>query len=63
MDSVKKYDLIVRDLQEVTGENQLKEVLQRRDLKIYWGTAPTGKPHMGYFIPMLKIADFLKPEQ
>lgn len=38
----------------------MKEVLKERDLKIYWGTATTGKPHVAYFVPMSKIADFLK---
>ncbi|KAG4303882.1 hypothetical protein PORY_002699 [Pneumocystis oryctolagi] len=56
----KKYDLIVHRLEEVLGSNALKEILKERDLKIYWGTSPTGKPHCGYFVPMIKIADFLK---
>ena len=55
-----KFSLITRDLQEVVGEEKIREVLKERDLKIYWGTAPTGKPHVGYFVPMLKIADFLE---
>ncbi len=29
-------------------------------MQIYWGTATTGKPHIAYFVPMSKIADFLK---
>ena len=37
----------------------MKAVLEERDLKLYWGTATTGKPHIGYFVPMSKIADFL----
>lgn len=39
----------------------IEEVLNKgeRPLKIYWGTATTGKPHCGYFVPMLKIAEFL----
>ena len=41
------------------GEDRLREILSQRDLKIYWGTATTGKPHVGYFLPMSKIADFL----
>ncbi|KAG4303584.1 hypothetical protein PCANB_000251 [Pneumocystis canis] len=56
----KKYDLIVRHLQEVLGSEKLKEILKERNLKIYWGTSPTGRPHCGYFVPMIKIADFLK---
>jgi tyrosyl-tRNA synthetase len=31
-----------------------------RPLKVYWGTAPTGTPHVAYFVPMSKIADFLR---
>lgn len=54
-----KYDLITRNLQEVLGADEMKKVLAERDLKMYWGTAPTGRPHIGYFVPMTKIADFL----
>ncbi|KAI9490150.1 tyrosyl-tRNA synthetase [Zychaea mexicana] len=54
-----KYDLITRNLQEVLGGDEIKKVLGERDLKLYWGTAPTGRPHIGYFVAMTKIADFL----
>lgn len=47
-------------LQEVLGEERVKQILQERELKLYWGTATTGKPHVAYFVPMSKIADFLK---
>uniref|UniRef100_H2YLL3 Tyrosine--tRNA ligase n=1 Tax=Ciona savignyi TaxID=51511 RepID=H2YLL3_CIOSA len=55
-----KQRLITRNLQEVLGESKLSEILKTRDLKVYWGTATTGKPHMAYFVPMSKIGDFLK---
>lgn len=55
-----KQQMITRNLQEVLGEDRLAAVLKERDLKIYWGTATTGKPHIAYFVPMSKIADFLK---
>lgn len=56
-----KWDLISRNLQEILGEDRLKNILkENRDLKIYWGTATTGKPHVAYFVPMSKIADFLR---
>lgn len=55
-----KVNLITRNLQEVLGEDNLKNVVKERDLKIYWGTATTGKPHIAYFVPMVKIGDFLK---
>lgn len=45
---------------EVIGEDKIKSILNERPLKVYWGTATTGKPHVGYFVPMSKIADFLK---
>jgi tyrosyl-tRNA synthetase len=54
-----KLALITRNLQEVIGEAEILKVLQERDLKLYWGTAPTGRPHIGYCAPMVKIADFL----
>nr|XP_025037690.1 tyrosine--tRNA ligase, cytoplasmic [Pelodiscus sinensis] len=55
-----KCHLITRNLQEVLGEDKLMAILKERDLKVYWGTATTGKPHVAYFVPMSKIADFLK---
>lgn len=51
--------LIKNNLQEVLGEEQLKSILKERDPKVYWGTATTGKPHIAYFVPMTKLADFL----
>jgi len=59
-----KVKYIVRNLDEVMGADkvipQMKEILKERDLRLYWGTAPTGKPHIAYFVPMSKIADFLR---
>lgn len=59
-DVQEKIDLITRDLAEVVGMDDLAALLSERDVKIYWGTATTGRPHLGYFVPMMKIADFLK---
>lgn len=60
MDLNEKYNLITRNLQEVVGENEIKEILEKRDLKVYIGTAPTGKPHLGYFVWVLKVGDLLR---
>jgi hypothetical protein len=38
-----KIVLITRNLQEVLGEDNLKKIVNERDLKVYWGTATTGK--------------------
>merc|ERR1712018_12624 len=59
MSAADKKALITRNLQETLGEDRIDEVLKTRDLKIYWGTATTGKPHVAYFVPMSKLADFL----
>lgn len=56
-----KQELITRNLQETLGTDKLTSILkENRDVKIYWGTATTGKPHVAYFVPMSKIADFLR---
>lgn len=55
-----KKNLITRNLQEVLNDEKLNGILKERDIRIYWGTATTGKPHIAYFVPMVKIGDFLK---
>ncbi|KAI6127067.1 tyrosine tRNA ligase [Pisolithus sp. B1] len=62
MDDVEeKYNLITSRLQEVLGVSQIKSILaEGRAPRCYWGTAPTGRPHIGYFVPLIKIADFLR---
>eukprot|EP00731_Ephydatia_muelleri_P032295 Em0023g802a len=55
-----KKNLIVRNLEEVIGEDRLVEILKERNLKVYWGTATTGRPHIAYYVCISKIADFLK---
>ncbi|KAI0259151.1 tyrosine tRNA ligase [Gloeopeniophorella convolvens] len=59
--SEERYQLITRRLQEVLGGESIKALLdQGKTPKCYWGTAPTGRPHVGYFVPLTKIADFLR---
>lgn len=61
-DPVEQYNLITKGLQETLNGQIIKDVLEKekRPLKVYWGTAPTGTPHCGYFVPMIKLAHFLK---
>ncbi|CED83085.1 tyrosine trna ligase [Phaffia rhodozyma] len=55
-----KYELITRNLQEVIGGDKIKDIIAKGEtVKAYWGTAPTGRPHIAYFVPLAKIADFL----
>lgn len=62
MNPDEQFELISKNLQEVLNPQIIKDVLhkEQRPLKVYWGTAPTGKPHCGYFVPMVKLAHFLK---
>ncbi|KAH8893141.1 tyrosyl-tRNA synthetase [Thozetella sp. PMI_491] len=55
-----KLAIIKENLDEVLNEEIIEQVLAERELKIYWGTATTGRPHTGYLTPALKIAQFLK---
>jgi len=60
MTAQEKKVLMMRNLQETLGEDRIDEVLKTRDLKVYWGTATTGKPHIAYFVAMSKISDLLR---
>lgn len=60
MDKTEKYNLVVRNLQEVISEKELEDALRKKDFTVYWGTMPTGSVSFAYFFPMLKLADFLK---
>ena len=61
MTSQESLDFIKDNLAEIIGMKELEEkVLSGQTLKVYWGTAPTGKPHLGYMIPMIKIAQLVK---
>ena len=54
-----RFHIINRRLAEAIGIGGLRAIQAVRQIKIYWGTAPTGRIHIGYMIPLLKIADFL----
>jgi len=61
MDMNLRFELVKRNTQEIIGEDELKKLLEEKKKPVvYWGTAPTGRPHVGYFLPALKIADLLK---
>ncbi len=61
MDPEQRFSLITRNLQEVISEKELKDLLKtKKEITVYWGTMPTGSPHVSYFVPFLKLGDFLK---
>ncbi|CAH8617114.1 unnamed protein product [Schistosoma haematobium] len=59
---VDKYTLIVQNLQEVVGDDELRSLLKKPNssVSVYWGTATTGRPHIAYFVPIIKLADMLR---
>lgn len=56
-----KIELIKRNCQEIVTEEELKTLLEtKKTPSVYLGTAITGRPHIGYFVWVLKLADFIK---
>lgn len=56
-----KLELIKRNTQEIITEDELLKLLEtKKQPAVYLGTAVTGRPHIGYFVWVLKMADFLK---
>ena len=56
-----RFELIKRNTEEVITEEELKKLLkEKKKPVVYLGTAITGKPHVGYFVWVLKFADFIK---
>ena len=56
-----KFELIKRNTEEIIGESELKKLLkEKKQPVVYLGTAVTGRPHIGYFVWALKLADFLR---
>ena len=61
MDLKSRFNLIKRNTEEILTEPELRGLLKKKKHpSAYIGLAITGKPHIGYFIPMIKINDFLK---
>tara|TARA_Y100000310_G_scaffold316748_1_gene368872 strand:- start:2296 stop:3315 length:1020 start_codon:yes stop_codon:yes gene_type:complete len=60
MNVEEKFKLVSRNTEEIVSEEKLKILLkEKKQPVVYLGTAPTGKPHVGYFTWFLKMADFL----
>ncbi|PLB44821.1 tyrosyl-tRNA synthetase [Aspergillus steynii IBT 23096] len=60
MTADERFALISENLQEVLNPDVIKTILaEGRNPRVYWGTSPTGKPHCGYFVPAVKIAQLL----
>jgi len=61
MDIEKKIELVKRNTEEIITEGELRKLLEKKKKPVvYLGTAITGRPHIGYFMFVLKLADFLR---
>ncbi len=55
-----RFNLIKRNTAEILTEEELMELLKTKEHPVlYIGYAPTGRPHIGYLIPAIKIKDFV----
>jgi tyrosyl-tRNA synthetase len=55
-----KFNLITRNTEEIFTTEELKDLLEnKKEPVVYLGYAPTGRPHIGYLIPAMKIKDFV----
>lgn len=60
MDLDKRAKLVEARTQEVVTHDELVDLLKTKKNPVaYWGTAPTGRVHTGYFIPVMKFKDFI----
>ena len=56
-----KIELVKRNTAEIITEDELKKLLgEKKKPVVYLGWSITGRTHIGYYIPVLKLADFLK---
>ena len=60
MDLEKRLELIKRNTCDIVTEEELVKLLKKKNPSVYLGTAVTGRPHIAYFVWVLKLSDFLK---
>ena len=61
MNLEQRFQLIKRNTQEIITEEELRNLLKnKKKPSVYLGWSITGRPHIGYFVPVIKLADFLK---
>ncbi|KAI9690840.1 MAG: hypothetical protein M1822_008459 [Bathelium mastoideum] len=60
LDASERFSLISDNLAEILDPQIIENILaEKRNPRVYWGTATTGRPHTGYYVPALKIAQLL----
>ena len=57
-DIKENLDLILEEVDEIIGLVNLKNILDKKKISLYWGTTPSRIPHLLYIMPLLKIKKF-----
>jgi tyrosyl-tRNA synthetase len=53
--------LICKDAVEVVTMDEIRTLLETKEKpKCYWGVAPTGPPHLGYYRGIAKMQDLIE---
>ncbi|ROW13796.1 hypothetical protein VPNG_03566 [Cytospora leucostoma] len=61
MPAEERIALIKENLAEYLDFDIVEKIINEgKDPKVYWGTATTGRPHCGYFVPAIKLAQLLR---
>src|SRR3989344_8632022 len=61
MDARTRFELVKRNTQEIVAEKELLDLLRKeKNPHVYLGTAITGRPHIAYFLWVLKLSYFLR---
>lgn len=58
-DKLLKYKNITKNIDTIIGTKYILDILDKRNIKIYWGTTPSCLPNINYIIPLLKIKNFI----
>ena len=58
---VEKVRIVTKDTEEIILTDELKHLLKNKAKPVsYWGIAPTGPPHIGYYRSIAKQIDLVK---
>ncbi|MBI2548237.1 tyrosine--tRNA ligase [Candidatus Woesearchaeota archaeon] len=58
-----RLQLVMRNTQEIITVEELRELLtKKKHPRAYIGLATTGRVHLGYYIPLMKVGDFLNAD-
>lgn len=54
------FDQAFKHCHELINPERLKALSREKQLHGYWGTAPTGKPHVAYLVPILCLSRMIR---